>query len=112
MHVLQAIRWAIIAWKEVTPKAINSCFVKSTLFSLREGPLPRPYNYIDPIINKVQEIAKQLRAAGRIHEPINIQNFIYLPGEDIVDSTEDLIKHVAELYAGLDRDTETDEEDS
>src|SRR6266550_4654391 len=28
--------------------------------------------------------------------------FIYLLGEDIVDSTKDLIKHVAELYTRLD----------
>ena len=112
MHVLWAIRWAIVAWKEVTPKAINNYFVKSTLFGLREGPPPRPCNYIDPVINEVQEMAKQLRAAGRIRELINIQNFIHLPGEDVVDSTEDLIEHVAELYAGPDRDAETDEEDS
>lgn len=57
-------------------------------------------------------MAKQLRAAGRIHKPINIQNFIYLPGEDVVDSTKDLIEHIAELYARPDRDTETDKEDS
>jgi len=29
-----------------------------------------------------------------------------------VDSTKDLIKHVAELYARLDRDVEIDKEDS
>ena len=57
-------------------------------------------------------MAEQLRAAGRIRELINIQNFIHLPGEDVVDSTEDLIEHVAELYAGPDRDAETDKEDS
>ena len=55
-------------------------------------------------------MAKQLHAAGRVRKPINIQNFIYLPGEDVVDSTKDLIKHVAELYAGLDRDTEIHKE--
>ena len=57
-------------------------------------------------------MAKQLCAAGRIRKLINIQNFIYLLGEDIVDSTKDIIKHVAELYAGLDCDTEIDKEDS
>ena len=57
-------------------------------------------------------MAKQPYAAGRIHKPINIQNFIYLPGKDIVDSTKDLIKHIAELYARLDCDAETDKEDS
>ena len=67
---------------------------------------------MDPVINKVQEIAEQLRTAGRIREPLNIQNFIHLPGKDVVDSTKDLIKHVAELYTGLDCDAETDKEDS
>ena len=57
-------------------------------------------------------MAEQLYAAGRIRELINIQDFIHLPGEDIVDSTKYLIKHIAELYAGLNRDAETDEEDS
>ena len=57
-------------------------------------------------------MAKQLRAAGRIYKPINIQNFIYLPGKDIVDSTKDLIKYIAELYTRLDRDIEIDKEDS
>ena len=112
MHILQAIRWAIIAQKEVTLKVINSCFIKSTLFGLREGLLPRPSNYIDPVINKVQEIAKQLYTTRRIYKPINIQNFIYLLGEDIVDSTKDLIKHVAELYTRLDYNIEIDKEDS
>ena len=57
-------------------------------------------------------MAEQLYAAGRIYKLINIQNFIHLPGEDIVDFTEDLIKHIAELYTGPDRDAETDKEDS
>ena len=41
---------------------------------------------------------------------INIQDFIKLLGEEVEDLTEDLIKHIAELYAGPDRDAETDEE--
>ena len=43
---------------------------------------------------------------------LNIQNFIYLLGEDVVDSTEDLIEYIAELYAGPDRDIEIDKKDS
>ena len=110
MHVLWAIQWAIAAWGEVTSQTIDNCFVKSTLFGSREGPPPRPCNYIDPVINEVEEMAKQLQAAGRIREVINIQNFINLPGEEVKDSTEDLIEHVAELYAGPDHDAETDED--
>ena len=41
---------------------------------------------------------------------MNIQNFIKLPGKEVEDLTEDLIKHIVELYAGPDRDAETDKE--
>ena len=40
----------------------------------------------------------------------NIQDFIELLGEEVEDSTEDLIEHIAELYAGPNRDMEIDEE--
>ena len=55
-------------------------------------------------------MAEQLLTAGRIRAIINIQNFIKLPGEEVEDSSEDLIKHIAELYTGPNRDAETDEE--
>ena len=55
-------------------------------------------------------MAEKLQAAGRICAVTNIQDFIQLPGEEVEDSTEDLIEHIAELYAGPDRDAETDEE--
>ena len=41
---------------------------------------------------------------------IDIRNFIKLPGKEVEDSLEDLIESIAELYAGPDRDMETDEE--
>ena len=41
--------------------------------------------------------------AGRIRAVTNIQDFIELPGEEVEDSPEDLIKSIAELYAGPDR---------
>ena len=75
------------------------------------GPRPRPQDYLDPpVVNEMQQMAEQLLAAGRIHAVINIWEFIKLPGEKVEDSSEDLIKHVVELYAGPDRDAETDEE--
>ena len=55
-------------------------------------------------------MAEQLLAAGRIHAVINIREFIKLPGEEVEDLSEDLIKHIVELYAGPDRDAETDKE--
>ena len=55
-------------------------------------------------------MVKELQAAGKIRAVTNIQDFIKLLGKEVEDSTEDLIKHIAELYAGPDRDTETDKE--
>ena len=41
---------------------------------------------------------------------MNIQDFIKLLGEEVEDSSEDLIEHIAELYVGPNRNAETDEE--
>jgi len=41
---------------------------------------------------------------------MNIRNFIELPDEEVEDSSEDLIEHVAELYTGPDCDAEIDKE--
>ena len=55
-------------------------------------------------------MAEELQAVGRIRAVTNIQDFIKLPGKEVEDLTEDLIKHIAELYTGPDRDAETDKE--
>ena len=55
-------------------------------------------------------MAEQLYIAGRIRAVINIRNFIKLLGKEVEDLVEDLIKYIAELYAGPDRDIETDKE--
>ena len=55
-------------------------------------------------------MAEQLLAVGRIHAVINIQEFIKLPGEEVEDSLEDLIKYIVELYIGPNCDIETDKE--
>ena len=57
-------------------------------------------------------MAEQLHTVGRVRNVINIRNFIKLPGEEVEDSTKDLIKDIAELYAGPDRNAETDEDKS
>ena len=58
----------------------------------------------------MQQMAEQLLTVGKIRTVINIQNFIKLLREKVEDSSEDLIEYIAELYAGPDRDTETDKE--
>ena len=58
----------------------------------------------------MQQMAEQLLAAGRIHAVINIWEFIELPGKEVEDSSKNLIEHVVELYAGPNRDAETNKE--
>ena len=53
-------------------------------------------------------MAEQLLAAGRIHAVINIWEFIKLPGKEVKNSLEDLIKHIVELYVGPNCNAEID----
>ena len=62
------------------------------------------------MIDEIQSLAEQPYIAGRIHAVTDVWNFIELPGEEVEDSPEDLIKSIVELYAGPDRDIETDKE--
>ena len=55
-------------------------------------------------------MVEQLLIAGRIHAVINIWEFIKLPGKEVEDLLEDLIKHIVELYTGPNCDTEIDKE--
>ena len=55
-------------------------------------------------------MVEQLLIAGRIYAVMNIWEFIKLPGEEVEDSSKDLIEHIVELYAGPDRDAEIDKE--
>jgi len=92
---------------------IEKCFIKSTLFGLREGLQPRPCDYIDPpVLNKLEQIVEQLYTVGRVRNIINIHNFIKLLGKEVKDLTKDLIKYVAELYIGPNRDAEIDKDKS
>ena len=41
---------------------------------------------------------------------VDIRNFIKLPGKEVEDLLEDLIKSIGELYIGPNRDIEIDKE--
>ena len=60
----------------------------------------------------ITQMVEQLYTAGRVHNVINIRNFIELPGKEVEDLTKDLIKHIVELYTGPDHDAETDKDKS
>jgi hypothetical protein len=60
----------------------------------------------------MQQMVERLHTAGKIRDVTNIRDFIELPDEEVEDSAEDLIGQVAELYAGPNRDAETDKDSS
>ena len=92
---------------------IKNCFIKSTLFGLREGPQSYFYNYINPpVLDKLEQITKQLYTAGRVRNIINICNFIELLGEEVEDLTKDLTKYIIELYVGPNRNIEINKDES
>jgi hypothetical protein len=55
-------------------------------------------------------MAEQLLVAGRIHNIINILEFIKLPGKEVKDLLKDFIKYIIELYIGPNCDIEIDKE--
>jgi hypothetical protein len=55
-------------------------------------------------------MAEQLLVAGRIHNIINILEFIKLPGKEVNDLLKDFIKYIIELYIGPNCDIEIDKE--
>ena len=57
-------------------------------------------------------MAEQLHTAGIVCDVTNIRDFIELLCEEVENLTEDLIEHVAELYAGPNCDAETDKDES
>ena len=62
------------------------------------------------MVNKIQQIVKQLFIVGRIYTIINIQEFIKLLGNGVEDLLKDLIKYIVELYIGLNYNIKIDEE--
>ena len=55
-------------------------------------------------------MVEKLQAVGRIYTLINIQDFIKLLNKEVEDLIKDLIKYIAELYAGPNHNIEIDEE--
>ena len=62
------------------------------------------------MVNKIQQIVKQLFIVGRIYTIINIQEFIKLLGNGLEDLLKNLIKYIVELYIGLNHNIKIDKE--
>ena len=63
-------------------------------------------------MSELRRLADQLAGSGHIREVMAISNFVNPPEEEIVDSSDDLLDHIAETFSELElEDSETTVED-
>ena len=124
MNVLQAIRWVIAAWEDVTPVKTRDCWIKSGLLGPKAGPRTEGWKVQvaddDEILNEtmtqMEQQIESLTKQKRIKSGMNIATFVN-PVEEIVEDNDDdddlFIESLVEIYStgGVQRDHETDEED-
>ena len=123
-NVLQAIRWAIAAWDDVTPTTIRNCWIKSGVLGPKAGPHTEGWKVQvaddDEILNdtmtQMEQQIESLTKRKRIKSGMNIATFVN-PVEEIVEDNDDdddlFVESLVEIYStgGVQRDHETDEED-
>ena len=122
MHVLQAIRWGITAWDEVTPATIEACWIKARVLAGRYAPETRTEaekrgwdeetHKQQQREHEMQAMIQKLAAQNRIKSAMSIDLFLNPVDEEIHDVEEDVLQSIAASYAeGNERDQETDEEE-
>ena len=92
----------------MSTETIANCWRHSQLFGPCYGPERCPPEYSEEA--HVRQLAKQLQAAGRIKEVMNISHFINPPEEAVVDSGDDLLQQIAETFSEARKLAEEDEE--
>lgn len=124
MNVLQAIRWGIAAWDDVTPTNIRDCWIKSSLLGPKAGPRTEGWKVQvaddDEILNEtmtqMEQQIESLTQQKRIKSAMNVATFVNLIEEIVEDNDDDddlFVESLVEIYStgGVQRDHETDEED-
>ena len=107
--ILTAIRWVLDAWKnDVSKETIANCWRHSQLFGPCYGPERCPSGFLETA--HLQQLAQTLRTAGAIKEVMDIANFINPPEEVVVDSTEELLDHIAETFSEIESPADDEEE--
>jgi hypothetical protein len=119
--ILMAVHWVIDAWRnKVSADTISNCWRHSQLFGPIFGPQPKPREWSEKAheqqlaleVSELRRLANQLAGSGHIREVMAISNFVNPPEEEIVDSSDDLLDHIAETFSELElEDSETTVED-
>lgn len=94
ISLLTAVQWVASAWALVTPITIQNCFVHSTIFGPKFGPVK-----IDPNYSHAAKLAKELEHLNLIKEAVDIKEFLDPQDEEVEDIQDlDLIQFVAAQY--------------
>lgn len=121
INVLQAIRWAIKAWKEdVNNQTINNCWMKSRILSPKYGFIIRlkaenqkwkhDHEY-DQIVCQIKDQIRDLTRQQRINNAIIIDQFLNLISEIVTDDDDNLINVIVDAYSKEEKAYELNEKD-
>ena len=133
MNVLQAIRWGVAAWEDVTPTTIRNAWIGSNVIEREGRPMDedgdedkdedeewqnaviKDNRLFDSMMAIMEQQIKDLERRNRIQSAMHIGTFINPPHEivdDLVDD-DDFEGSFMEIYGpgAVQREYETDEED-
>ena len=126
MNVLQAIRWGVAAWEDVTPTTIRNAWTISNVMGQEGRPTDEAGEWenaiikdtwlFDSMVAAMEQQIKDLERRNHIQSAMNIDAFIN-PAHETVDDRnvddDDFEESFFETYGTVadERDHETDEED-
>ena len=126
VNVLQAIRWGVAAWEDVTPTTIRNAWIVSNVMGREGRPMDENEEWenavikdkrlFDSMVVAMEQQIKNLERRNRIQSAMNILTFIS-PAHETVDDLDldddESEESFVEIYGtgAIERDHETDEED-
>jgi hypothetical protein len=109
LDILQALRWSIAAWAEITPVTISNCWVKSRVLTSKYGPQTRQETErdiyqrealaeenarYDATVSQISIAIQALAELGRIEEAMPIESFVNPETEAVDDMEEDIFEQI------------------
>ena len=99
VNLLNALWWLTEAWqKEIKPQTIANCWRKSQVFGKPCGPIPKSEDWD----NAMKDIMQTVEALKINNTPEELTRFIDPEEEQVEDTDEDQLAHLATLYSEAD----------
>ena len=110
LDILQALRWSINAWAEITPVTISNCWLKSRVLAPKYGPqtkeeaernscqreaLTQKNAHYNTTVSQISIEIQALAELGRIEEVMPIESFVNPETEAVDDMEEDIFEQIA-----------------